>query len=647
MRIFILLFAAATCVCAQDAPLLASPDGQIEFKLATGPELSYTIDYKGKPVILSSTLGLDLQNQAPLGPNLAVSATKTSSADETYRTPHGKANPVRNHYNALRIDLSEQGRTRRSLALEVRAYDDGVAFRYVLPQQPSIREMRLAGERTQFQLAKDGEAWPLFLDGFRTSYEDNYHRLPLTGISPGSLIALPFLAEVPGTAWVGITEAHLENWAGMYLARSRSSAKTLESRLAPRVDIPGIAVTGATPIESPWRVVMIGAEPGRLIESNIVINLNPPCAIADTSWIHAGKAAWDWWSGSLAKDVSFKPGMNTDTMKHYIDFASQAKFEYMMMDAGWAARGQGSAADITHAQPNIDLPEILRHAAARNVKVWLWAHWTSIDRYMDEAFPLFEKWGVAGVKIDFMDRDDQWMVDFYHRVVQKAAAHHLMIDFHGAYKPDGMRRTWPNLMTREGVLGLEYNKWSGRVTPAHNVTLAYTRMLAGPMDYTPGGFLNSTREGFEPRNREPMVMGTRAHQIALFVVFESPFEMVSDYPEAYKGQKELAFLSAVPATWDETRVINGRVGEFITVARRSGKDWFLGSITDWNGREVEIPLEFLSPGKYDAEIYSDAGDAAVRPTGAERISKPVDRAMRLKLKLAPGGGAAVHIQPAR
>lgn len=226
----------------------------------------------------------------------------------------------------------------------------------------------------------------------------------------------------------------------------------------------------------------------------------------------------------MAKGPGLKSGMNTGTMKHYIDFASESKLEYMLIDAGWAARGNGAPADITRTSPEIDMPEILRHAAARNVRVWLWAHWTSVDRQLEEAFPLFEKWGVAGVKIDFMDRDDQWMVRFYHRVLKKAAQHRLMIDFHGAYKPDGMRRTWPNLMTQEGVLGLEYLKWSARVTPVHNLTLAFTRMLAGPMDYTPGGFNNVTREEFEPRRSEPMVMGTRAHQMALFVVFESAFQ---------------------------------------------------------------------------------------------------------------------------
>ncbi len=257
-----------------------------------------------------------------------------------------------------------------------------------------------------------------------------------------------------------------------------------------------------------------------------------------------------------------------------------------------------------------------------------------------------KRWGIAGVKIDFMDRDDQIMVDWYHRVLKAAAAHHLMIDFHGAYKPDGIERTYPNLITREAVMGLEYLKWSARVTPVYDCTLPFTRMLAGPMDYTPGGFLNVTREEFVPRNRQPMVMGTRAHQLALFVVFESHLQMVADYPERYRGEKDFDFIRAVPASWDETRVLSGRPMEFIAIARRSGDEWFLGCLTDWDSRDLELPLDFLGDRRWVAEIYADAPDAAQHPTHTTIERKNVGRATKLKLHLAPGGGAALHILPA-
>jgi alpha-glucosidase len=437
----------------------------------------------------------------------------------------------------------------------------------------------------------------------------------------------------------------------MYLMHDESNARQLSARLAPHIDDAGVSVVVKTPAPSPWRVLMIADGPGRLIESQIVNNLNPPPAFADTSWIKPGKASWDWWSGPYDENVAFKPGKNTATAKHYIDFSAQAGFEYFMLDGGWAARANGnvlnSGSDITKATADIDMPELLAYAKSKNVKIWLWSHWTDIDRQIDDAFPLYEKWGVAGVKIDFMDRDDQWMVDFYHRVARKAAEHHLMVDFHGAYKPDGLGRTYPNVLTREGVLGLEYNKWSARVTPDHNVMLAFTRLLAGPMDYTPGGFHNATPAEFVARNQQPMVMGTRAHQTALFVVYESPFEMVSDYPEAYQGQKELAFLSKVPASWDETRVLNAKVGDYITIGRRHGREWYIGSITGSHAVELDIPLEFLPQGDFVAEIYSDAKDAGESPTHTVLETKTVNRTMRLKAAMVSGGGQAIRIRPAQ
>ncbi len=459
-------------------------------------------------------------------------------------------------------------------------------------------------------------------------------------------MGLPLLAELPGVAWVGITEAYIENYAGMYLQRNTRDALVLASKLSPSLEDKGLAVRTAAPMQSPWRVILIGSEPGRLIESNIVTNLNPPSQIADTSWIKPGKTAWDWWSGSYAEGVSFKPGMNTATMEHYVDFCSQTGLPYMLVDAGWAANGTGpnwSRADLTRTVAAIDMPAILEHAKAKNVRIWLWAHWSDVQRQMDEAFPLFEKWGVAGVKIDFMNRDDQWMVDFYHRVVKLAAEHHLMIDFHGAYKPDGIRRTWPNLITREGVMGAEYNKWSGRVTPEHNVTLPFTRMLAGPLDYTPGGFNNVTPAEFEPRNLQPMVMTTRAHQLALYVILETGLQMLADYPEIYKGQKELDFLRAVPVVWNETHVITGRPGEYVTIARRNGREWYVGSITGSHAKELEIPLEFLGKGEFIAEIYSDGSG----PKQTVEEEKPVTASTVLHVKMAPAGGQAIRIRPAR
>jgi alpha-glucosidase len=643
----------------QDVANVTSPDGAIAMTVSraamgrgSATRLVYEVTFNGDPVIARSGLGIELDGQPPLGPAMAITSVTPSDADETYTLPVGKARDVRNHYRAMAVDLREPAAPGRHMTLEVRAYDDGVAFRYRVPAQDGVGDVRITNESTEFQFAREATAYPLFLRGYRTSWEDDYHTVPLSGINPANVIALPFLAWMPGHAYVAIAEADLENYAGLYLRHSARSARSVVAQLSPHIDDEAVAVTGSAPIETPWRVIMIGRDPGTLIESNLITNLNPPSAIADTSWIKAGKAAWDWWSGEQADGVDFTPGMNTATMEHYIDFASASGFEYMLVDAGWAARrGAGandSNADITTPQPNIDMPALLAHAKAKHVGLWLWTHWSDVERQMDEAFPLYERWGVAGVKIDFMDRNDQWMVDFYHRVAKTAANHHLMIDFHGAYAPAGLRRTYPNLMTREGVLGAEYNKWSARDTVDHRVMLAFTRMLAGPMDYTPGGFRNVMPEHFEPQNAKPMVMGTRAHQIALYVVFESPLEMVADYPEAYANAPEMPFLREVPATWDETRVVAARVGDYVAIARRHGEDWFIGAIAGSHGADIEFPLDFLPAGtSYQADVYADAPDAAARPTATAISHRAVTQASTVQMTLIPGGGQAIRLHATR
>jgi alpha-glucosidase len=646
---------------------VTSPDGSITFLLSgalpvvdvTGTSagknpveasMYYAVEFRGKRVIEHSRLGLELAGLGALGPGMRETAAETGQVDETYTIPVGKTHTVRNNFNALRADFSD--RADHKISLEVRVFNDGVAFRYTVPDQSPDHKVRIAHELTEFTFAKDATSYPLVLEGFQTSYEDEYTQRQVSGLHKDWLIGLPFLAEEPGLAWVAITEADIDHYAGMYLKKAVSSF-AVRSELSPHVDDAGIAVETPAPATSPWRVLMIGDEPGRLVESNIVLNLNPPSKIADMSWIRAGKSAWDWWSGEAAPGVNFKTGMNTNTMKHYLDFAADSGFPYMLIDAGWAATplsrpgDTATPADITQVNPDVDLQGLIRYAKERNVKIWLWAHWTSVDKYMDRAFPLYEKWGIAGVKIDFMNRDDQWMVDWYHRVVENAAAHHLMIDFHGAYKPDGINRTWPNLITREGVMGKEYLKWSARTGPVHNTTLPFTRMLAGPMDYTPGAFGNANRETFVARNLMPMGLGTRAHELALFVVFESPFEMVADYPEHYQGQKEFDFIKRVPTTWDEIAVLGGRPMEWISLARRSGKDWYLGSLSNWEDHSVNLSLSFLGPGNFVAEIYADAPDAAQEPTHTTFTRQAVTKDSTLLVNMASGGGNAVWIHPAQ
>jgi alpha-glucosidase len=635
------------------SPQVASPNGQLSIQLlSTGatPEvgLRYVVEFRGKRVVDESPLGLKLEGAPPLGPGMHALDVKTGHTDETYTIPVGKTNAVRDNYNSARVQLQDD--KGRKLTVEMRAYDDGIAFRLEVPEQSGISSVHVEHELTEFRFPRDGVSYPLVLQGFQTPYEDEYQMRLVSGLHKDWLVGLPFLVNLPSVAWVAITEADIDNYAGMYLQKADKTF-ALRAELSPRLDHPNYAVETQTPFATPWRVLMIGDEPGRLIESNIVLNLNPPSQIQDTSWIKAGKSAWDWWSGHYATGVDFKPGMNTATMKHYIDFASESGFPYMLIDAGWAVLAKGIPGsrpredDITRVQPNIDMPELLRYAKEKNVRIWLWAHWTSVDRYMDQAFPQFEKWGIAGVKIDFMNRDDQEMVNWYRKVVAEAARDHLMIDYHGAFKPDGLRRSYPNLVTREGVMGKEYLRVTARVTPVHNTTLPFTRMLAGPLDYTPGAFGNVTLADFVSRLIQPMGLNTRAQELALYVVLESPFQMVSDYPEHYQGQHDFEFIKQVPTTWDEVRVLDGKPMENITIARRSGKDWYVGAITNWTARTITVPLSFLGDGKYTAEIYADAPDAGTNPTHTSYTTQPVDKSTVLILNLATGGGAAIRIHP--
>lgn len=675
-RLTVLIFMTATFPCQSlfgqssfgqpGIAALTSPDGNLTITFRTvsplqpaqgvepaasqpapkGGQLIYEVSFHGKPLIEASGLRLDLKDQSPLGPNVRIVNATTSATDEAYQLIAGKVSSVRNHFNAITVELGEHTSPGRKLVMEARAYDDAIAFRYLVPKQPSLQEFRLAREGTEFRIAKDPFIYALFLPNFQSMYESEFIKLSASslsnqgGVESHVLLGLPLLMEVPGVAWMAITDADLRDYAAMYLTNPSGgwTSHKFESKLAPHLDDPETAVAGTLPHESAWRVLLVGAEPGRLIESSVITSLNPGSAIPDTTWIRPGKASWDWWSGSLGLDG--KPAYTTENMKYYVDFAAESGFEYMLVDAGWSVHG-----DITKMNGRVDIPEVVRYARAKNVKMWIWLGYGETAKQMEDAFPLFEKWGVAGLKIDFIERDDQAGIDWYYRVADLAARHHLMLDFHGATKPSGMERTYPNVLGYEAVAGMEQSKAGSRDNPDHHVTLPFTRMLVGPMDYTPGAMNNATKAEFQARMQSPMVMGTRAHQLAMYVVYEAALQMVSDDPASYQDQPGFDFIKAVPASWDETTVLNGVPGEYVTIARRHGKEWYLGSMTNWNARTLDLPLTFLGNGTYRAEIYADAGDADRAPKHISILKQTVDRARRLKLQLAPGGGYAVRFVP--
>jgi alpha-glucosidase len=387
---------------------------------------------------------------------------------------------------------------------------------------------------------------------------------------------------------------------------------------------------------------MLADRLGNLIESNLIGNLNPDPSF-DTSWIKPGKTAWDWWSGPYLPPPA-RGGTDMPTIKTYIDFAGKSGFQYMMIDEGWCLNSGvgGSApadADVTRTKAGIDMPALVAYGAQRNVGLWLWVQWALLDRQMDAALEQYAKWGIRGIKVDFMDRNDQQMVDYYHRLMRKAAQHRIMVDMHGAYPPAGLNRTWPNYLTQEGIMGAEYNKWSRRITATHNVSLAFTRMLLGPLDYTPGGFRNRTPADFEVVNSPPQVQTTRGHGLGMFVVYESPFQMVADSPDVYQNAAGFDFIKLVPTVWDETRFLGGDIDSHVVVARRKGRDWYVGVMGNEQPREVSVPMSFLGEGRFKATVWEDGAT----PTALNVSEKVVGAADSLRLKLAPSGGAAIRI----
>ena len=647
----------ASCF-SQTVPVkLASPDGQIVVHFATQPQKStesgggklvYSVDFRGKPVLSESGLSLELDDQQALGSDVKITGADAGQGVDDYTMQYQKVSKVHDAYNSVTVHVAEDGSRHRRMNVEARAYNGGIAFRYVLPEQGSVKELQLKQENTEFRLTTDATDWLLALPNYRSSYESEYVKLPTSalsnqgGVSSNFLIGLPLLMHEPGTAWMSLMEADIEGNSSMYVTNPSGNwaGHWFVSKLAPRFDRPEYAIEGTLPHHSAWRVLAIADDPGRLVESTLVYDLSPPSRVQDTSWIHAGKASWNWWVNDVDKNGN--SAYTTDNMKYYVDFASESGFPYMMLDAGWA-----TGRDITRMNGKVDIPELVRYAATKNVKVWIWCYSESVMDQMKEAFPLFEKWGVAGVKIDFINRDDQQGVQFYYDVARDAAEHHLMVDFHGTRTPWGLERTYPNVLSYEGVLGLENNKVGRRDSPVDRAVFPFTRLLAGPMDYTPGGFNNATEDGFVAQNTSPMVMGTRAQQLALYVIFQTPIQMVSDSPQMYAGQPAFQFIKDVPVSWDSTGVLNGVPGEYITMARQSGDEWYLGSMTNWESRKLSVLLSFLGEGSYTAEIYEDGADADSNPKHVTIRKQTVRKGQTLTLQLAQGGGCAIRFIPAQ
>jgi alpha-glucosidase len=646
-RSLMLCVALAAPAFAQKLPVtVRSPDERVVLRVVQDGAggLVFSIERNGETVIAPSPLRLQLAEGDVT--NVEVLQTNPRSIRQVHALVATKASQAADHFNEITLVASPRSKAIRTLSWIFRVYDDGVAFRFRVPADAGVQTLAVKREDTELTFGGNYDCHGFNVGRVDSSHEGEFDPVMAGHIRAHNVYDVPLVCRTGRNAFA-IAEANLVDYGGLYLNGRGDGLPGVRVRVSRRLDDASLIARTPIGVEgagSPWRVIMLADRLGSLIESNLIGNLNPDPSF-DTSWIRPGKTAWDWWSGPYLPPPDHG-GTDMATIRKYIDFAGRSGFEYMMIDEGWCLNsGHGGSApddaDITRAKAGIDMPALVAYAAKKKVRLWLWVQWKLLDRQMDAAMAQYRKWGIAGIKIDFMDRNDQQMVDYYHQVMRKAVEYQLLIDMHGAYLPTGLNRSFPNYLTQEGVMGAEYNKWSRRVTATHNVSLAYTRMLLGPLDYTPGGFRNTTPETFQVINSPPQVQTTRAHALGMFVVYESPFQMVSDSPDVYQNAAGFDFVKAVPTVWDETRYVAGDIDAYVAIARRKGGDWYLGVLGNEQAREISLPLDFLGDGRFKAKIYEDGAE----PTALAESSRVVGRGDTLKMKLAPSGGGAAILSP--
>ena len=624
---------------------ISSPDNKIELQVLVSEQIQFMVKFAGQTIISPSTISMELKSQV-LGQSPVVQKVISNKINENI-TPVVKVKEaqIANNCNELRLQMVE------NYSLSFRAYNEGVAYRF---ETDLPGEITVVKEQGSYSFPENYMCWWGKERSFQSHNQVYYDYTSIQKQGIDDLASLPLILNPANGPKIVIAETDLEDYPGWWLKGAEglklegTSAQyvkdfdELSDRNLPiRERERYIAKTKGTRT-FPWRIFAIADNDGELVTNQLTYILAGENKLDDTSWIQPGKVAWDWWNANNVYGVDFRAGFNTETYKYYIDFASKYGIENIMLDEGWYELG-----DITAVKPELNLKELIAYADSKDVGVMLWCVWKTLDDQIDEAFELFRDLGIKGIKVDFMNRDDQWMVNYFHRIAAKAAESHLMVDFHGSYKPAGLRRMYPNVMTREGVNGGEQFKWSLRQTPEHDLILPFGRMLAGPMDYTPGAMANAQDKDFEPIFDTPMSMGTRCHQLAMFVIYESPIQMLCDSPTRYYRESEcMAFLADVPTVWDETKVLDAQVSDYLLLARRLGPKWYIGGMTDWSERELQLDLSFLPKGqKYKMTIYYD-GVNADRDGNDFRVKELiVDHAFYEVVEMKAGGGCAAMLHP--
>ena len=648
-RLFLIAAAltAATTTSAREYTV-TSPNGKIEVKVSTQPELRWSLSRAGERLLEPSRIGLTLAGEAPLGVAPAVRSVRTSAIDtrSTAEVPT-KFRELHELLIAFRGDW----------AVRLRVYDNGAAYRFETARRG---ETVVEDETAEFNFASDNDTYwtrernPDFISHCEAFFE----RKRLSELERSVYAYLPVYFATPGGTRMVVTETDLEDFPCMFLfggegrrLRAEFPPVVLESRLKEGSDrneeflrkADYIAVTEGTRTY-PWRVVTVDEDDRALLENYLPYQLASKAVEGDASWVRPGKISWDWWNGLNVYGVDFEAGVNTATYKYFIDFAARYGLEYILLDEGWSV----STLNIREPRKEVDLKEIVRYGNEKGVGVILWTLWNPMKKDLTGILDTYRDWGVKGIKIDFMQRSDQEMVNFYEQIARAAYDRGLLVDFHGSFKPAGLQRKYPNVLSFEGVYGMENDKCSKDITPAHDCVLPFTRMVAGPMDYTPGATRNATRADFAISWDNPMSQGTRAHQAALYVVFESPLQMLCDSPSHYLREAEFtAFIAAVPTVWDETVGLAASVGEYAAVARRSGEKWYIGAITDWTARTLEAPLKFLGGGRYRMTVFADGVNADRIARDYRTETREVTRDDTVALRMAPGGGWAAVLEPVK
>lgn len=663
MRIKTLL--AALCIgslslAAQKTYQLTSPDGKVETTITAGSTLAYSISVDGKQVLAPSALSMSLSNNSVWGTNVKVKKADRSTINEEVPSPVYRATALPNHCNVLTL------RCAGNYNVEFRAYNNGVAYRFVSRLK---KPFNVNSEGVEYNLVGDCTCVVPYVNGFdannpegqfRNSFENTYTISPVSKLNPNRYCFLPLVVEAAEGIKLCLTESHLEDYPGLYLqAAEGNSLKGLSARYPKQLKQGGHNNLQMLVLEReqfiakvkgersfPWRIAMISRSDADMANNNLSYLLGAPCRLDDTSWIRPGKVAWDWWNNWNIGGVDFKSGVNTATYKHYIDFAGEHGIEYVILDEGWAVNLK---ADLMQVVPEINLKEIIDYAATKNVGIILWAGYWAFERDMENVCRHYSQMGVKGFKVDFMDRDDQIITDFYYRTAATCARYHLLVDFHGAFKPAGLNRTYPNAINFEGVFGLEQLKWmpQGHDQVTYDCQVPFIRQAGGPLDYTQGAMINSVKGAYAPSNSLPMSQGTRCHQLGLYMVFDSPLSMLCDSPTNYRilGGDCTGFIAKVPTTWDETRVLAGEIGKYVVTARRKGSTWYVGGITNWDARDIKVDTSVLGSGSWTMESFTDGINATRRADDfCHKTATTVAAGSAIDLHMAPGGGFAIILR---